>query len=881
MRLLSALASLLAVTASKAALEPLNAPVPLAPPPAVSSPGEAAFAIIAAERAEALGFPSTAVTIYRSLLAAPGADTGRLTISLASALLDDGDVAGAGRALESYPGQRGAGWHLRMGLVAAHNQRMDQARTELAATRPDELDPPSRGWYFFLEGVLADASSEPARAGPFYQQAASAAVSDLQRARFLLAEEQIRLRVAKVTEDQLAADRKNAEKFQNQKIGYGFTREYAIALSALGRRTQAIDLLQNSLRALPQEERSETDHFRLLLGLIAGPGDAAGRHELFELLATGSDPDLQRVALELLSRNSPAGQPRIELGEALDRMITEPRPSPVLESLLVCRAQLALSDARLGANESASLYARAEDDANALLEKFPGSPLKAHAYAVLAGSAWEQQRYRTAADYAFKAGGELSAGPIRSQFGVLVAEAWYRAGLQGRDAGDFRSAADAYAAALRSRPAGIRPGVLMFQQVQSEIEAGSLGAAVSVMDELSRERGFDADDRWEAEWNLARSLEIHGRTADAYDRVNRVLQGGAQANLRPDLRARMAWLQARLSYDAKKPEETLRLVDSLAAATAGLPAGLGTDIASTSALLRAQAEFDLGRDPAAEDTLAKLRAQFPTSDAAVYSYIVEADRSAQQDKVIDAERLLTKLADDFPTSPYAPYALYQAALQAERLGTEANLREADKFLENLVTKYPGSDLVFAARMRQGDLLRELNEFPQAQQAYEALVNNPATIRDQAARNTDTILAQLALAECHNAQSADSPTHSDSAQRMFQDLVDRMDAPVDVRIEAGYNLGAILARTNPDKAQAVWWTDVVDAYLVKPGSSADLGPKGRWWLARTLLHSGTLYEQQGRIEEAKRAWMLLIDSGLPGDALARQNLARFHLPAAKA
>jgi tetratricopeptide (TPR) repeat protein len=880
MRFPTALATLIALSASMAALEPLNAPVPLEPAPLAVSPGETAFAIVSAERADALGFPSTAVSMYRSLLAAPGADSRRLTLSLASALLDDGDVGGAGRVLDSYTGQRGAGWHLREGLVAAHQQRMEQAKAELAATRVDELDPPSRGWYYFLEGMLADVSPEPARAGPFYQQAASAAVSDLQRARFLLAEEQVRLRVGRVTEDQLTADRKNAEKFQNQKIGYGFTREYAIALTAIGRRPQAIDVLQNALRTLPQEEHAETDHFRLLLGLIAGATDGVGRHELFELMASGSDPDIQRVALELLARNSPTGPRRIELGETLDRLIAEPRPSPIMESLLLCRAQLALSEARLGVNESASLYARAEDDANALLEKFPGSPLKAHAYAVLSGSAWEQQRYRTAADYAFKASGELSAGPIRAEFGILVAEAWFRAGVQGRDAGDFRSAADAYAAALRSRPEGVRAGVLMFQQVQSEIEAGALGTAVSVLDELSRDRSFDPDDRWEAEWNLARSLEVQGKTEDAYERVNRLLRGGSAGNLRPDLRARMAWLQARLSYDAKKPEETLKLVDTLSTMTDGLPDGLGTDIASTSALLRAQANFELGRDAAAEDTLQKLRADFPTSDSAVYSYIVEADRSARQDKVIDAERLLTKLADDFPKSPYAPYALYQAALQAERLGTDANLREADKLLENLVTKYPGVDLVFSARMRQGDLLRELNQFPQAQRVYESLVNNPPPASDHAAQDQNTILAQLALAECHNAQSADNPSHADSAQRMFQDLIERVNAPDDVRVEAGYNLGVILARTNKDKAQAVWWNDVVDEFLVKPGGPRDLGPKGRWWVARTLLDVGALYEQQGRIEEAKRAWTLLIDSGLPGDALARQRLARFHLPAAK-
>ena len=878
MRLPTALALLLAASLPLAALEPLNLPVPLAPPaPQALSPGEAALMVVSAQRAQSLGFPSAAVTLYRSLLALPGADTPRLTLALASALLDDGDVQAASKVLETYAGSRGAAWHLRSGLVAAYLQRTDQAKAELAAAHLEELGSAERGWHYFLQGMLADAAGETVRAAALYQQASSSAVSDLERARFVLAEEQVRLRVGGVTEDQLSADRRNAEKFQNQKIGYGFTREYAIALNSLGRRQQAIEVLQGALRILPAEERSETDHFRLLLGLIAGADSGVGRHELLELLASGNDPDQQRVALQLLVRSSPSGAPRVELFSTLNRLIGEARPHPVLESLLLCRAELSLGDARLGLSESASLYARAEDDANAILEKFPGSPLKAHAYAVLAGSAWEQHRYRTAADYGFKAGGELPAGPIRSEFGVLVAEAWFRAGLQGRDAGDFRSAADAYAAALRSRPEEVPAGKLMFQQVQSEIEAGALSTAQTVLDELARDKAFDPEYRWEAEWNLSRSLEVHGDTATAYERVNHLLHTAPAGGLRADLKARMAWLLARLSFDANKPHETLALVDSLPALNAGLPPALVTDIASTAALLRAQANFELGRDEAALDTLKKLRADFPSSDSAVYSYIVEADRYAQQDKVIDAERLLTKLADDFPNSPYAAYALYQAALQAERLGTDANLKEAYKFLESLVTnpRYASSDLIFPARMRQGDLLRELNQFPQAQQVYESLVNNPAYTQ-----NPDSILAQLALAECHNAQSASDPGHSDSAKRIFEDLVERVDAPADVRVEAGYNLGVILSRTNRDKAQAVWWNDVVDAFLVRPGGPKDLGAKGRWWIARTLLDVGLLYEQQGRVEEAKRAWTLLIDSGLPGDALARERLARFHLPAAK-
>lgn len=884
MRIPTALALLLAASAPAAALEPLNAPVPLAASaPLGPSPGESALELASALRAQSLGFPSTAIALYRSMLAVPGADTRRLTLALASALLDDGDVAGAGRALDSYSGPRGAGWHLREGLVAAHQQRYDQARAELAQARPEELEPAERGWHLFLQGMLADASNEPARAEGYFQQAAASAFSQLERARFLLAEEQVRLRSGSVSEAQLDADRKNAQAYQGQKIGYGFTREYAIALNAAGRRQQAIEVLQSGLRSLPPEERQEADHFRLMLGLIAGAGEGVGRRELFELLGSGVDTDRQRVALQLLVRSSQAGAQRVELADALDRLIGEPRQHPILENLLLCRAELALGEARLGIGEAGAAYARAEEDARQLLEKFPGSQLKAQAYAVLAGSAWEQQRYRTAADYAFKAGGELPPGPVRAEFDVLVAEAWFRSGLHGKgtgDVSDFRSAADAYAAALRSRPADVSPGVLMFQRVQSEIEAGDLPAAVSVLDNLSRDPAFDPEHRWEAEWNLARSLEVHGRTTEAYARVNRLLQGGQPAPLRPDLRARMAWLQARLSFDARQPEETLKLVDALAFATRGLPPQLGTAISSTGALLRAQALFELGRDAQAEDTLSRLREDYPRSESTVYSYIVEADRFAQQDKVVDAQRLLTKLADDFPDSVYAPYALYQAALQAERLGSDKNLTDAYKLLESLVTnpKYASSPLVFPARMRQGDLLRKLNQFPQAQQVYESLVNNPAFRQDPS--NQDVILAQLALAECHNAQSANNPLHASSAARILEDLVERVDAPADVRVEAGYNLGVILSRTDAAKAEAVWWNDVVDRFLIKKDGAQGLGPKGRWWLARTLLDAGTLFERQGRIEEAKRAWLLWISSGLPGDSLARERLARFNLPAQK-
>src|SRR5580700_4139075 len=67
MRLPIALAALAALPALHA-LEPLNPPVPLLAPLAPASAGSEALAVAAAQRAHALGFPSTAVTLYQAML---------------------------------------------------------------------------------------------------------------------------------------------------------------------------------------------------------------------------------------------------------------------------------------------------------------------------------------------------------------------------------------------------------------------------------------------------------------------------------------------------------------------------------------------------------------------------------------------------------------------------------------------------------------------------------------------------------------------------------------------------------------------------------------------------------------------------------------------
>lgn len=851
--------------------EPLNRVVPLAEAAAVNapSPGMAAVAVAAAERAQALGFPATAVELYRGALEQPGADRAALTLGLVTALLDDGRAAEAEAALNGFIGLRGTAWQLRAGLTAVALRKTDVAKTAVAAVKEPELAAADRAWWFYLQGQLAGEGGDVKATNKFFEQAQAAATTELARTRFRLEEERTLLRRSGTgNEADLAGQRQAMQRFAGQATGYGAARTYAANLNALGRKSEAVAVIQQQLLVLPRDERQFSDDFRLWLGLIAGAADGAGRTALTELVASGRDGVRQRMALRLLAQASEKDPTRSQLRAELGRWIAASPAHALQEDFYLYRANLLLGD---------KSYAAAEDDARALLGKFPGSPLKAEALEVLTGAAWEQRRYRLAADSAAKAAAAIPPGPRRSELGVLVAEAWFRAQ-------DFRPAADAYAAVLRDPPEGLKAEVLSalrFQRVQAEIEAGTPEAAQSaqaVLDGLAKEPGFLPEDRWQAEWNLARALQARGAAgvAAAYARVERVLAGEADPGLPAKLRARLEWLRARLALDVDPPQPAKALEylgaltpEALAKSLPGESAALRMELASAAALLQAQALFKQGNDAAGVGQLKKLREDFKGSEAVVASYLEEADHYAKQFKTVEAQQLYTNLADQFPANVNAPYALYFAAVQAEARG-DANLVEANNLLEKLVKNYSQSELVFAARLKQGHLLRKLGQFPQAQQTYETLVNTFAT-------SPEVVLAQLALAETHNAQAARDPAHWERALVLLEHLRDRVDAPTDVRIEAGFNLGLVLRqRGELEKAAVVWWRDVVSAFLLDPKARLQLSEKARgaFWMAKTLIEFGALREQQGKLEEAKEAWLLMLRTGLPGESEAKGRLAKY-------
>jgi hypothetical protein len=112
------------------------------------------------------------------------------------------------------------------------------------------------------------------------------------------------------------------------------------------------------------------------------------------------------------------------------------------------------------------------------------------------------------------------------------------------------------------------------------------------------------------------------------------------------------------------------------------------------------------------------------------------------------------------------------------------------------------------------------------------------------------------------------------------LRDLAGASADLRAEAGFKLGDMLAARDQAAALAAWWP-VVDSLLLKPETSGRLGAEGRYWIGRLLVRMAGVLEQSGKEDEAREAWRLVVDRGLPGAALAKARLEARPRPAAGA
>ena len=817
--------------------------------------------IIAGDDALEAGLPSLAKRFYRKVLQneeVPDDLRRPVALRLASVLISEGRLDDAQEVLDLEAGLiQEAPLGLRIAFIELGRGQWGRAASQIEEVSPSQLPPSDLPWYDLLKGLLAERRGRHEEAVVAFEQARERSQGPAQRAQietFIVRNQLLRGQVNEALVNRLS---KRVKRFEGESVGYQLAREHAIALEWLGRRSEALQVIQRQLNSLPKKEHLHRDSFLLLVGLIAGPESLEGEQALQELVRNGKDTDLQRAALYLLAEKGMEGASGTSFENFLTELIEVHPTHPLLDGSLYLKAYLLSKDRRL--DEARQLL----DGETGLIQQFPSSSFKKKALRLLASIAWqrEEPRYRTAADYLNRLRALMPEGPRRSLLSVLAADCYFLNG-------DYESASEAYRIALEEWPEAPSAERLLFQQILSEIKIGRLEKATAVMDQMAS--SLNVSVRWRSEWNLLKALKDEGEVAKALERIEYLLNLDEKENLTIQLQVRLLWLQARLWKETEQISKIPLLADALLALLANLPdATLSKEqraevtahilLLKAEALIASEATLDAGMQ-----LLESLRQRYPATETAAYAYLVESRYWASVNRLVDAQQLLVQLADSYPDSNLAPIALYEAALDADLRGLATTYQEALELLERLSTNYRESPLVFYARLKQGDILRNLNNFGAARQIYESLIQQYPDHPERAA-------AELYRADCLLAQVARGAASLSEAAAAFERLFDLPNLSVDLRVEAGWKWASTLVRRKAfSRAEEVYW-ELLSRFLKNDEYKAQLGGSGRYWMTRVSLDLAALLEQQDKESEARKVYGLIIEYGLPGEALVRAKL----------
>jgi tetratricopeptide (TPR) repeat protein len=817
----------------------------------------------AANRLLESGLAGLAGDLYRDLLQTQGlapSEVAKLQLQLAKSLIAQRQFMAARALLENISvDNKSAAYYLYLAVSAyGDGRKVDSALLKNSLSKVDEsaLAKEDIPWFYLLKGLEAELSGQPEAVADAFEQARAAALSETQKALFdglILREELLRA----PTDESLIKNVYNRwKRLSGTAAAYPFVRQYVIILYNQGRVEEAIETINQELSTVGSGyENRQREQLLLLKAVLYGSDTLSGRDTLRALLREGKNREVMATALQMLaSDNSPSGQ--AELAEFLSVLISREEPHPLLGQLYYLRSQLALKRGEI---------AVAEADAKLLLEQFPGLNKITNVYSLLAYAALQKNppQYRAAADFLIQMR-DLSEDPANRRItNQLIGDCYFLNR-------DYRNAFDFYQLARNNSDNPDQNKKLFLRLVTAAVRSGQIEMALKHIDAVEFDTDIPVADKWQAEWNVALALQAEGKLDVALTRLRLLLEGENTRSVPTALDLRLRWLEVRLMMLVGATETVKSRLDILFNRIELIPEGamelseieqLRTEVL----LLKADFLINNGQSADGIDLLKLLRTDFAESSAAERSYLIEASYYASTGDLRTAQETLLKLASDYGTSSMAPQALYEAGIYGERLGA-GHFAKAVRILNDLTERFPDNPLYFFARLKQGDLLRQMNDFAAAQIIYENLINSFP-------EHSYRYLAELARAECLLALAKEDREQLQNAARELERLIDMQNLPVDFQVETGFKWGFALQQSGERKKAQEVFALISGRFLLDDKTKTQLGPTGQYWMSRVLLELGKHLEETGELAEARRVYRKMIAYNLPGRNLAQSKATR--------
>ena len=648
----------------------------------------------------------------------------------------------------------------------------------------------------------------------------------------------------------------------------------AFQLQNTGQTKRAIQKLEAYKKSLA-DGSLELERTVLLQALFYKSGSRSRIKLMEDLLSNGQNDLVVRSALYHLANDTTFDLDDLE--KLLTKLIQRDQPHPLLGRLYYTRSYLLLFKAEAAKevhdkDKCTQFLEAAEADARFIMEQLPGVDQFQQVYRVLAYAALlkDPPHYRAAADYFLKFQKAASNKSLVADLNQIIGDCYYLNE-------DYQNAVDYYALALKNPQNNQNIGQLYLRWSRSFLY---LEPSVDDFEQLDAWAGMvelQSELRWQVEWNVAQYAIDQGLYSVALSRTRKRLQAPMDGPVSTILDLQLHWMEAYLAFLTSDFDQLAARIEALlqrinALPVGALPANKAEQLLAELKLLLARTLLSTDGAAAAIPLLEDLRGAHASSEAVQQSYWIEAEWYAQRGQFEFAQGKVLDLAIAFPNSHIAIEALFKAALYCEKRGFEYFL-EAIQRHEDFIQRYPDNQLVFHARMRQGDLLRKLNDFAGAQLIYKNLnYSHP--------EHPYRYLAELARADCLLALAGDQPESYQDALFVLEGLIDLPQLPLDAQAEVGYKWGIALLKQERNEEALKVFTQMSSSLLLSESISGSFLERGQYWLSRTLLEMGKLLKDMGELDAAQRMYQKLIAYNLPGRAYAEDLLLQLGKKSAK-
>ena len=812
------------------------------------------ISLSAADDALSSGLYSIAERFYRNAL-----ENERLTksirqnvlIKLTACYLNSGQKAKAietiGQVKAPFPDR----YYLIKSLLHYNDKEYLKAEQYYNSIAEAKLSSEDTPWFYLISGLILHTKNDE-KAESLFQTALAHCFSNNQKAHFETIIFQAEIEKEQPNDDLALELKQKSNDFQGQAVGFQFARQYIIVLSQLKKKDEAIKVIEEQLNLLSENSTTDREKLLLLTGKIVGPDSGKGNLALNNLLLEGSNAELMHEALFLISKDTENYREDSPFTILLDGIISRKAPHPLLENILYKRAFIAYNNDNLRAAENLVLQ---------LTKQYPGSPLTQKAIRLYVKILWNKNppEYRIAASVLNTLINQTNDINQKHELNQLLADCFYLDK-------DYKNAADTYALVFSKTRNKQKAKEIFFQLLISEIKAEKIDEAIQHLDKTGNTHLENSSDRWKAEWMLTMSLlKLKGQDV-AYKRV-KMLMTNISEKTPPDLRIRLKWLEIQLAMNLKKTSLALELIETISLELNNetnniLEDSIKQDIKAHLLLTKGRAFIEKKENEKGLSILTTLKETYPDSEAAITAILLEALHYNHLNQVVDAQNTLINLADTYPKSNHAPQAIYEAAINAEKRAISSSFEEAIQLLDRLIKQYPDHPLVFYAKLKQGHILRKINDFSTALQVYENLNN-------QYKNHPEIELVKISISDCLLSQGEKNNKKYEEAISLLEKLSDAPNISLNLKYEADYKRGYAYSKIKKtEDAIRVYWSIIHHFKNLKSDNQESIR---KYWISRSVIDLAEIIHKNESPDAAKNIYQLILDYNLPGQALAKSKL----------